>query len=271
VPDISWRLMLGVGALPGILLIPFKTVPPDSQNRLHIVQSPESFNSQITVTRVLRNRRYWPKIIGCAGGWFLFDITFYGNTLFAPTVLKNVFHTSGGLTPVIGDGLPNNLCLQLTILALIGLPGYYVSVYFMDSIGRKNIQMQGFVAMAVLYASLGIFVDDLQDSAGLLVALYGLTYFFGNFGPNNTTFILPSETFPREVRSSLNGLCAASGKLGAVLGASCFKPVSDSYGNSVAFHMCAACAAVGFLVTLCFVEDRRGLAMEEERAILLAL
>ncbi|CAK0823812.1 unnamed protein product [Prorocentrum cordatum] len=207
-PDISWRLMLGVGALPGILLIPFKTVPPDSQNRLHIVQSPESFNSQITVTRVLRNRRYWPKIIGCAGGWFLFDITFYGNTLFAPTVLKNVFHTSGGLTPVIGDGLPNNLCLQLTILALIGLPGYYVSVYFMDSMGRKNIQMQGFVVMAVLYASLGVFVDDLKNSAGLLLTLYGLTYFSSNFGPNSTTFILPSETFPREVRTSLNGFCA---------------------------------------------------------------
>ena len=35
-----------------------------------------------------------------------------------------------------------------------------------------------------------------------------IRYFFSNFGPNSTTFILPSESFPRELRSSLNGFCA---------------------------------------------------------------
>jgi hypothetical protein len=32
-------------------------------------------------------RSYWGKLMGTAGGWFLFDITFYGNSLFQPTVL----------------------------------------------------------------------------------------------------------------------------------------------------------------------------------------
>ena len=32
-------------------------------------------------------RTYWGKLLGTAGGWFLFDITFYGNSLFQPTVL----------------------------------------------------------------------------------------------------------------------------------------------------------------------------------------
>ena len=32
-------------------------------------------------------RTYWGKLMGTAGGWFLFDITFYGNSLFQPTVL----------------------------------------------------------------------------------------------------------------------------------------------------------------------------------------
>ena len=31
-------------------------------------------------------RQYWGKLLGPAGGWFLFDITFYGNSLFSPTV-----------------------------------------------------------------------------------------------------------------------------------------------------------------------------------------
>ena len=52
-----------------------------------------------------------------------------------------------------------------------------------------------------------------------------LRYFFSNFGPNSTTFILPSESFPQHVRSSLNGFCAAMGKTGAVVGSSLFKPL----------------------------------------------
>lgn len=39
-----------------------------------------------------------------------------------------------------------------------------------------------------------------------------LTFFFSNFGPNSTTFMLPSLTFPDQVRGSLNGISAASGK-----------------------------------------------------------
>merc|ERR1711938_187702 len=45
-----------------------------------------------TLLSTLRQRKYWSKLLGTAGGWFLFDITFYGNSLFQPTVLSSVFH-----------------------------------------------------------------------------------------------------------------------------------------------------------------------------------
>lgn len=59
------------------------------------------------------------------------------------------------------------------------------------------------------------------------IARYGLTFFFANFGPNSTTFILPSETFPAEVRTSLNGFSAAMGKAGAAIGSAMFLPLAD--------------------------------------------
>lgn len=185
------------------------------------------------------------------------------DTLFAPTVLQSVFGkvNSKGFTPTIGHSLETNLCLQLTILAIIGLPGYYVSVWLMDSVGRKNIQLQGFVFMAVLYAALGFFLEDLKSSSAVLLMIYGLTYFFSNFGPNSSTFILPSESFPYEVRSSLNGFCAAMGKVGATVGSACFKPMIHLASTEVVFFMCAACAAIGFIVTLTCIDDRRGRGM----------
>jgi PHS family inorganic phosphate transporter-like MFS transporter len=260
-PGIAWRLILGIGALPGLMLMPFQTCVHDMS--VSSVSSSPALGAQanrLSLSSALRNPRYWRKLIGCAGGWFLFDITFYGNTLFAPTILKEVFHSSaaGGLTPTIGGTLQSNLCLQLTMLALLGLPGYYMSVLLMDSVGRKNIQVQGFIFMAILYACLGFFLKQLKESAAVLLITYGMTYFFSNFGPNSTTFLLPAESFPPEVRSSLNGFCAAMGKLGATVGSASFKTVVNNFGSGTTFICCAVCALLGLVVTLLCVEDRRG-------------
>lgn len=40
-----------------------------------------------------------------------------------------------------------------------------------------------------------------------------------NFGPNTTTFVIPGEIYPTEVRATCHGLSAACGKLGAATGA----------------------------------------------------
>lgn len=260
-PGIAWRLILGIGALPGIILMPFQMCQSNSA-----VQTASPRNSGgLTLMQVLKDRTYWRTILGCAGGWFLFDITFYGNTLFSPTVLHDVFGVATGLkgfTPLIENSIKFNLCWQLAILALIGLPGYYVSVGLMDKVGPKNIQLQGFVMMALLYGILGMFLKNLEQLPEMLLFIYGLTYFFSNFGPNSTTFILPAESFPEQVRSSMNGFCAASGKLGATLGSSVFKALVKAVGAPVVFLLCAACAAVGIVITIFCIDDRRGKAME---------
>ncbi|KAL2520029.1 putative inorganic phosphate transporter 1-7 [Forsythia ovata] len=49
--------------------------------------------------------------------------------------------------------------------------------------------------------------------------MYGLTFFFANFGPNSTTFVVPAEIFPARFRSTCHGISAAAGKAGAIVGA----------------------------------------------------
>ncbi|KAJ0763942.1 putative major facilitator, sugar transporter, major facilitator superfamily [Helianthus annuus] len=50
------------------------------------------------------------------------------------------------------------------------------------------------------------------------IILYGLTFFFSNFGPNTTTFIAPAELFPARFRATCHGISGAVGKLGAIMG-----------------------------------------------------
>jgi len=220
----------------------------------------ESFRPP-SLLAILSRRNLWGKLVGTAGGWFIFDITFYGNLLFQPLVLAQVFDAEGGST-CSGD-LKHSLCIQMSITALIGLPGYYVAVWLMDSMGRRTIQLQGFLFMALLFAVMGVGHAQLEDKPMLMLALYGMTFFFSNFGPNSTTFILPAETFPSSVRATLNGFCAAMGKLGATVGSAIFKPLVVHTGLGGTLIACSLVSLCGMVVTWFFVEDLRGKEMSE--------
>jgi|AntRauTorckE5430_2_1112549.scaffolds.fasta_scaffold83940_1 nitrate/nitrite transporter NarK len=55
----------------------------------------------------------------------------------------------------------------------------------------------------------------------------------------------------------MNGLCAALGKFGALLGASLFPMLVSSQGYPAVFAVCAVVSFLGYLVTLFFVIDAR--------------
>jgi MFS family permease len=87
-PGYVWRLLLGLGALPGVLLAPFKAI--ETSKRHSVTPTTPVPNAvaadatplpppkpALTLMQALCQKQYWGKILGCAGGWFFFDITFY--------------------------------------------------------------------------------------------------------------------------------------------------------------------------------------------------
>ena len=44
-----------------------------------------------------------------------------------------------------------------------------------------------------------------------------MSSFFGQFGPNATTWLLPGEVFPTDIRATCHGISAATGKVGALV------------------------------------------------------
>ena len=257
--DVNWRVLLALGALPGIILLPFKV-----SETSNVATDP---TRESTFWSDLSRREFWPKLAGTAGGWFLFDIVFYGNNLFKKIILDAVFTSN--------TTLQDHLVHSAYIFA-IALPGYWVATALMDRMGRKNIQLMGFGMMFILYLVVSSAITEDKEAStahkkvykakddfpvGLLFFLYALTFFFANFGPNSTTFILPSETFPIEVRASLNGFSAACGKTGAAIGTAIFPTLNDNYGTAVLLQVCATVSILGVVITYFFVEDRRGKSM----------
>jgi MFS family permease len=92
-----------------------------------------------------------------------------------------------------------------------------MAVWRMDRIGHRRLQFIGFGVMAATFLALGI-VPQLTTTVVAFLAVFGLSYFFVQFGPNMTTFVLPSEVFPISTRTTGHGIAAGVGKLGAFIG-----------------------------------------------------
>lgn len=253
--DHTWRLLIGLGCVPGVIALYFRlTIPETPRFTMDIernialatidienvlatgksVHGEDAPVQRVTAPKATRAdfRAYFGQwknmkvLIGTAYSWFALDIAFYGLGLNNSSILTAI--NFGGLTSnknsslYVYQNLFNNICVGNLILSIAGLiPGYWVSFLFIDSWGRKPIQLMGFTVLTILFVIMGFAFDKLENTdttnKRVFVFLYCLANFFQNFGPNTTTFVIPGEAFPTRYRSTAHGISAASGKLGAVI------------------------------------------------------
>jgi PHS family inorganic phosphate transporter-like MFS transporter len=164
--------------------------------------------------------KYGKILLGTAGSWFFLDVAYYGLSLNNSIILSAIGWSGGNsMYQVFYRTAIGNL-----ILVCAGsIPGYWVSVATIDTLGRKPIQIIGFSMLTILFVIIGFAFNVLSGHA--LLALYVLAQFFFNFGPNSTTFIVPGECFPTRYRSTSHGVSAASGKVGAIIAQCVFGPL----------------------------------------------
>jgi len=204
--------------------------------------------------KLLTNRRLLIWLLGTAGGWALLDLCYYGNTISAPEILKLINpHAS----------LLENTLIQLGIFAVFAIPGYIVAILLLDKTGRRSIQILGFGMMALMFLLIGL-IPAIAAHVVPFVLLYGISYFFTEFGPNTTTFIYPAELFPVDVRTTGHGISAGAGKLGAFAGAFLFPDcLAVTLGRNRAMFIAGAVAAIGMLLTITTLPETKGKSLEE--------
>lgn len=174
--------------------------------------------------------RHGLHLVGTTTTWFLLDIAFYSQNLFQ----KDVFTAIGWIPPAKTMNAIQEvykIARAQTLIALCStVPGYWFTVIFIDYLGRFAIQLMGFFFMTVFMFALAIPYDHWTKKENRIgfVVMYSFTFFFANFGPNATTFVIPAEIFPARLRSTCHGISAAAGKAGAIVGAFGFLYASQS-------------------------------------------
>ncbi|KAL2049050.1 hypothetical protein ABVK25_010721 [Lepraria finkii] len=199
--------------------------------------------------------RHLKTLIGTASTWFLVDVAFYGVNL-NQSVLLTAIGFSTGKTEY--ETLLKNGYGNLIIAAAGYVPGYFLTIYFIEILGRRWIQIQGFLVTALMFAIIAGDYNHL-GTAGKFVC-FTIAQLFFNFGPNATTFIVPGEVFPSRVRGFAHGVSAATGKVGAILSGVLFNYLSGPTKIGVAnvLWIFFACSILGAIMTFFFVPESKG-------------
>jgi MFS family permease len=192
----------------------------------------------------LTNRRWLVTLAGTAGCWFLLDYAYYGNTISTPQIIGLISPNSSTMTTI---------AIQLAIFVVAAVPGYLLGIARMDRIGHRRLQLIGFAMMALCFAVIGL-VPGLTTAVAPFLLVYGISYFFTEFGPNMTTFVMPSEIYPVDMRATGHGISAGIGKLGAFIGVFLFPVLQTSLGLRGTLLLTAGVSVLGFALTLVLPE-----------------
>jgi PHS family inorganic phosphate transporter-like MFS transporter len=263
--DVAWRVMLGLGAVPAAAVVYLRSKMPESPRYQAQVQGraadaarqvsrlsrgqvsvadPAGPGTGVGLRAFLTSRRYLILLAGTAGTWFLLDYAYYGNTISTPQIL-------GLISP--GASTTTRIALQLAIFVVAAVPGYVLAIARLDRIGHRRLQLTGFAMMAACFLAIAA-IPGITTTVAPFLLVYGVSYFFTEFGPNMTTFVMPSELYPVSMRATGHGISAGIGKLGAFIGVFLFPVLQSSLGLRGVLLLTGVVSLGGLALTLVLPE-----------------
>jgi len=239
-PDIAWRWMFAIGAVPALLVFYLRryVTEPEIAAATRVKQMAsgerpalwEIFNGPTLKTTILASLM----VTGCQGGY-------YAITFWVPRFLT----TERKLSVVSSTG-------YLAALIIGSFAGYLVGAWLADRIGRRNLFLTfslGAIAVILLYTQLPL-------TNGVLWLLgFPLGFFASGYFSGVGAFL--TELYPTRLRGSGQGFCYNFGRgIGALfpflVGA---LSTETSLGNAIAIFAVAA-YGVFFIAAFALPETR---------------
>ncbi|KAJ4967902.1 hypothetical protein NE237_014603 [Protea cynaroides] len=302
--DYVWRIILMFGGVPALLTYYWRMKMPETARYTALVAknakqaasdmaqvlNVEMESEQEKLDRITTEpsnsyglfsreflRRHGKHLLGTTTTWFFLDIAFYSQNLFQKDIFTDIGWLPAAQTMNALEEVFKIARAQTLIALWSTVPGYWFTVAFIEKMGRFTIQLMGFFFMTVFMFALAIPYNHWKRMHHhiVFVTFYSLTFFFSNFGPNSTTFVVPAEIFPARLRSTCHGISAAAGKLGAIVGAFGFLYAAQSTHSSEtdagfptgigvknALILLGVCSFLGLLCTF-LVPEAKGRSLEE--------
>lgn len=170
--------------------------------------------------------------------WFLYDIVAYSSILFGPSSIAN------------SVGIHNGAIWQLIMEFGFTIPGGILAILTIDKVGRKSMQIIGFIGMALALLAFSILRTHVLPIIALI--MFGMFNFINQAGPGSisATGILGIELAPTKIRGLVQSITVAAGRIGAALTSFVFPYLFVDYGEKFAVAFLSSVAFVAALLTL---------------------
>jgi MFS family permease len=257
----GWRWMLAAGLVPTFVLVVLRSGVPESEHWSKHAEDRAASGAASPSYWSLFSDRYLRRTLLATIPWSLMDITLYGVGMFTPTILAAL--------SLIGRGSFLSMDIASSegtaLLDIFFLVGFGLNIWLVERWGRIRLQLLGFMGMAagLLLLSLSVFAYNEAGRLALVFSGFATFNLMVNAGPNATTYLLPAELFPTELRASGHGLATASGKLGAVVGIFFLPVLKARLGMAITVALAAGVSLLGLTVTWMLGIETMGQSLDE--------
>jgi MFS family permease len=266
-PDLRWRLVLAGGAVPAFGVIYLRRTMPETARYLARLGG-KADEAATVIAQISGERSAAPAadrrpfghvlaqharpILAAALLWMIYDLVVYASILFGPSLIAGSLGLSSitfNLVMYIGFTLPASVLF---------------SIFVIDQLGRKPLQIWGFVGGAV---TIGVFaLLQRQLSAVPIVALlvFGL-FNVAATGPGLVSGggILGVELAPTRVRSFAQSITVAGGRIGATVSTFAFPLLFGAIGRAATYWILAGLGILGALLTWLLVPETGRISLEK--------
>lgn len=183
-------------------------------------------------------KKYWVRLVGTSAAFFIYDFVNFPNSVMSSTIIDSL---------VPGKSLQTVALWQL-ILSLMTLPGVFVGMFLVNSLGRRWTGILGFGGYLLIGLIVGCSYAEITKVIPAFVVMYGLMQSLGHMGPGSTLGLVSTESFPTAIRGVCYAISAAFGKAGAAVGTEVFTPIEENLGQRWTFFFAAIFGAMGMIV-----------------------
>ena len=252
----TYRVSFAIPAVGTLWLVYHRCFKMKSASRqLAIAKAKAKVTGYDKESLSLTVKHFGGRLLATAGAWYANDVFFYGNKLFQAEFIRVISPESTSIMP----GWLYNL-----LNVGVSLVGYYLASFLIDNklYGRKWMQIVGFAMDFVLFMVPAFNFEYYTSPAHIRAfqAMYFLSSFFNQFGPNSVTFLVAAEVFPTPIRASAHGFGAAVGKLGALTAAVMYNYITTQQK----FYVVPWFGLAGMIMTWLWLPDTTGLDLKEQ-------
>lgn len=242
-----WRLVLGLGVVPCLLVLPFRLV----------MEQPKSYTkgaikyNKIPYRLILK--RYWFRLLMISLIWFIYDFISYPFGIYSSVITKAMAPDSNDLVRTFGWS---------TVITCFYLPGSFLGAAIVDRLGPKKTLMLGLILQIIIgYILSGLF-PRIKEHIAAFCVVYGLFMTFGEMGPGDNLGLLASKSCATACKGQFYGIAAAIGKIGAFGGTYAFPKLQNHWSDTenlwytAPFYLGTSLAVVSLILVTFFIKER---------------